>query len=45
MRAVVLNCTLKKSPEKSNTELLAQVVIDELTKRTSRSPPSGWQTT
>ncbi|GLY47144.1 NAD(P)H-dependent oxidoreductase [Lentzea sp. NBRC 102530] len=32
MRAVVLNCTLKKSPEKSNTDLLAQVVIDELAK-------------
>jgi len=33
MRAVVLNCTLKKSPEKSNTDLLAQVVVDELTKK------------
>lgn len=33
MRAVVLNCTLKKSPEESNTDLLAQVVIDELTKK------------
>ena len=33
MRAVVLNCTLKKSPDQSNTDLLAQVVIDELTKK------------
>jgi multimeric flavodoxin WrbA len=33
MRAVVLNCTLKKSPDPSNTDLLAQVVIDELTKK------------
>ncbi|MEU4804563.1 NAD(P)H-dependent oxidoreductase [Actinosynnema sp. NPDC023587] len=33
MRAVVLNCTLKKSPEPSNTGLLAQVVIDELRSR------------
>lgn len=32
MRAVVLNCTLKKSPDESNTDKLAQVVIDELTK-------------
>lgn len=30
MRATVLNCTLKKSPEKSNCEALAQVVIDAL---------------
>ena len=33
MRAVVLNCTLKKSPGQSNTDLLAQVVIDELAKK------------
>ncbi|HUQ62024.1 flavodoxin family protein [Lentzea sp.] len=33
MRAVVLNCTLKKSPDPSNTDLLAQVVIDGLTKK------------
>jgi multimeric flavodoxin WrbA len=33
MRAVVLNCTLKKSPESSNTDQLAQVVIDELRSR------------
>ncbi|MFD5826365.1 flavodoxin family protein [Lentzea sp. NPDC060358] len=33
MRAVVLNCTLKKSPEESNTEKLAQVVIDELVQK------------
>lgn len=33
MRAVVLNCTLKKSPEGSNTDQLAQVVIDELRSR------------
>ncbi|GLZ29159.1 hypothetical protein Lesp02_13490 [Lentzea sp. NBRC 105346] len=30
LSAVVLNCTLKKSPEPSNTDALAQVVIDEL---------------
>lgn len=30
MRAVVLSCTLKPAPEKSNTELLAQVLIDAL---------------
>ncbi|GAA5006288.1 hypothetical protein [Actinopolymorpha pittospori] len=29
MRAVVLNCTLKPSPQESNTELLARVVMDE----------------
>ncbi|MEQ7124509.1 NAD(P)H-dependent oxidoreductase [Actinopolymorpha sp. B11F2] len=30
MHAVVLNCTLKPSPQPSNTALLAQVVVDEL---------------
>jgi hypothetical protein len=30
MRAVALNCTLKHAPEQSNTELLAQVVVDAL---------------
>jgi multimeric flavodoxin WrbA len=30
---VVLNCTLKKSPETSNTDLLAKVVVDELESR------------
>jgi multimeric flavodoxin WrbA len=30
MRATILNCTLKPSPEDSNTEKLASVVIDEL---------------
>jgi hypothetical protein len=30
VRAVVLNCTLKPSPEPSNTEALARVVTDEL---------------
>jgi multimeric flavodoxin WrbA len=29
MKATVLGCTLKRSPEKSNTEALAQVLIDE----------------
>jgi multimeric flavodoxin WrbA len=29
MRAVVLNCTLKPSPQESNTEQLAGVVVDE----------------
>ncbi|MCS0637486.1 NAD(P)H-dependent oxidoreductase [Streptomyces sp. LP05-1] len=30
MRALVINCTLKKSPEPSNTHALAQVVADQL---------------
>jgi multimeric flavodoxin WrbA len=30
MRALVLNCTLKPSPEASNTEALARVVTDAL---------------
>jgi multimeric flavodoxin WrbA len=30
MRAVMLNCTLKPSPEASNTEALARVVLDAL---------------
>lgn len=30
MKALVLNCTLKPSPEVSNTEALAQIMIDEL---------------
>jgi multimeric flavodoxin WrbA len=30
MRATVLNCTLKPSPERSNTEALASIVIDAL---------------
>lgn len=33
MRALVLNCTLKPSPEPSNTEALAGVVVDELRRR------------
>src|SRR5687768_13466992 len=32
MRALVFNCTLKRSPEPSNTEALAQIVIEELGK-------------
>ncbi|WP_312598817.1 flavodoxin family protein [Brevundimonas sp.] len=32
MKALILNCTLKPSPETSTTEALAQVVIDELKK-------------
>ena len=32
MRALVFNCTLKRSPEPSNTEALAQIVIKELGK-------------
>lgn len=32
MKALVLNCTLKASPEVSNTEALAQVVMDQLEK-------------
>lgn len=30
MKALVLNCTLKRSPDTSNTEALAQVVLDAL---------------
>lgn len=30
MRALALNCTLKRAPETSNTEALAQVVLDRL---------------
>jgi multimeric flavodoxin WrbA len=33
MRAVVINCTLKRSPEPSNTEALAEVVAGELRSR------------
>ncbi|WP_441245586.1 flavodoxin family protein [Kitasatospora sp. McL0602] len=33
MRALIINCTLKASPEKSNTEALAAVVGGELTSR------------
>jgi multimeric flavodoxin WrbA len=32
MQCVVLNCTLKRSPEPSNTEALARTVTDELEK-------------
>src|SRR5689334_16572389 len=32
MKALVLNCTLKASPETSNTEALARVVMDQLEK-------------
>jgi multimeric flavodoxin WrbA len=32
MKALILNCTLKPSPQTSSTEALAQVVIDELKK-------------
>lgn len=30
MKALLVNCTLKASPEKSNTEALAEVVADAL---------------
>jgi multimeric flavodoxin WrbA len=33
MRAVILNCTLKQSPEPSNTQELADVVVDGLKER------------
>jgi multimeric flavodoxin WrbA len=32
MKALVINCTLKKSPEPSNTEALARVVVEQLEK-------------
>jgi len=32
MKALLINCTLKASPEKSNTEALAEVVADALRK-------------
>jgi multimeric flavodoxin WrbA len=33
MRALIINCTLKPSPQPSNTEALARVVADELVSR------------
>ena len=30
MRALVFNCTLKASPARSNTEVLAQVLVEAL---------------
>jgi multimeric flavodoxin WrbA len=33
MRAICLNCTLKRSPEESSTESLAAVVLDALSER------------
>ncbi len=33
MRALALNCTLKRSPDTSNTAALAQVVLDALAER------------
>jgi multimeric flavodoxin WrbA len=30
MKALLINCTLKASPDKSNTEALAEVVADAL---------------
>jgi hypothetical protein len=30
MKALALNCTLKRSPEESNTAALARVVLDTL---------------
>jgi multimeric flavodoxin WrbA len=32
MKALVINCTLKKSPDPSNTEALTQVVVEQLEK-------------
>jgi multimeric flavodoxin WrbA len=32
MRALILSCTLKRSPEQSNTEALARVLIEEFNK-------------
>ncbi|PAZ10147.1 NADPH-dependent FMN reductase [Streptomyces sp. SA15] len=32
MKALVINCTLKKSPEPSNTQALARVVVEQLEK-------------
>ncbi len=32
MKALVINCTLKKSPDPSNTEALAGVVAERLAK-------------
>ena len=33
MKALALNCTLKRSPEDSNTAALARVVLDALEER------------
>ncbi|WP_461028559.1 flavodoxin family protein [Streptomyces sparsus] len=35
MRALLINCTLKPSPQPSNTEALAEVVMEELRRRGS----------
>ncbi|GGW39596.1 hypothetical protein GCM10010350_24040 [Streptomyces galilaeus] len=32
MKALVINCTLKRSPDPSNTDALARVVVDRLEK-------------
>lgn len=37
MRAVLLNCSLKSSSDKSNTQLLADVVIEELAAKEART--------
>jgi multimeric flavodoxin WrbA len=39
MRATILNCTLKPSPSKSNTEALARVVMDALSEQDVETDP------
>ena len=41
MRALGLNCTLKRSPDESNTAAQAQVVLDALAERVWRLTRSG----
>ncbi len=41
MRAVVLNCSLKKSTDPSNTQLLADVVIERMDAMTSETDDAG----
>jgi len=54
MRALVLNCTVKPSPAASNTEALAQVVVDSLREKAvevtwsaswTSTSPRGWRRT
>ncbi len=44
MKALVLNCTLKASPETSSTEALARVVMQELADGGPRPTWSAWST-
>jgi hypothetical protein len=45
MRALVLNCTLKPSPEASKTEALARVVMETLEGDGIETRSCAWSTT